>query len=160
MRCSGEIRELWEITILQLKESRIFWSHNSNQTEMHLILSESVLHMWRGHKSLFSPVQDVTDKFGILSYVKKNMNHEKFNVTINGISDTIGELPNDKSLGNCGLMSEHLNNAPYRFTVVSSVILQAMLKHRFLPKQILLTMIVLILKLKMKISLVNQTIVQ
>ena len=45
-------------------------------------------------------------------------------------------------------MPEHFKNASYRLNVVLSVVLQAMLKHGFLPKQFTLTMIVPILKSK------------
>ena len=55
---------------------------------------------------------------------------------------------NDKSPGIDGLMSEHFKNASYRLNVALSVLLQAMLKHGFLPKQFMLTMIVPILKSK------------
>ena len=45
-------------------------------------------------------------------------------------------------------MSEHYKNASYRLNVALSVLLQAMLKHGFLPKQFMLTTIVQILKSK------------
>ena len=67
---------------------------------------------------------------------------------VSNISDAISELPNDKSAGLDGFMSEHLKNASYRLNVVLSVVLQAMLKHRFFPKQSMLTTIVPILKSK------------
>ena len=76
------------------------------------------------------------------------MNHENFNVKVSDISDAISELPNDKSPGIDGLMSEHFKNASYRLNVVLSVVVQAMLKHGFFPKQFMLTMIVPILKSK------------
>ena len=133
---------------------------NSNQIE-NASGTDNILGMWHDHyKSLFNSVQDVNGKPGVLSYIQINMNHENVNVSVSDISDAISELPNDKSPGIDGLMFEHFKNASYRLNVVLSVILQAMLKHGFFPKQFMLTMIVPILKSKMEISLVNQAIVQ
>ena len=111
--------------------------------------TDDILGMWHDHyKSLLNSVQDVNDKPGVLSYIQNNMNHENFNVKVSDISDAISEFPNDKSPGIDGLMSEHLKNASYRLNVVLSVVLQVMLKHRFFPKQSMLTMIVPILNSK------------
>ena len=52
-------------------------------------------------------VQDVTDKPGVLSYIQNGMGDENICVTVNDISASINELPNDKSSGIDGLMSEH-----------------------------------------------------
>ena len=76
------------------------------------------------------------------------MGDENICVTVNDISASINGLPNDKSPGIDGLMSEHFKNASYRLNVALSVLLQAMLKHGFIPKQFMLTMIVPILKNK------------
>ena len=90
--------------------------------------------MSRDHfKSVFNSVQDVTDKPGVLSYIQNDMGDE--NITVNDISASINELPNDKSPGIDGPMSEHYKNSSYRLNVALSVLLQAMLKHGFLPKQ-------------------------
>ena len=45
-------------------------------------------------------------------------------------------------------MSEHFQNASHHLHVLLSIISQAMLKHVFLPKQFMITMIVPILKSK------------
>ena len=136
-------------------DAKCFWKNvknynsgtvdNSNQIE-NASGTDNILGMWHDHyKSLFNSVQDVNDNPGVLSYIQNNMNHENFNVKVSDISDAISELPNDKSPGIDGLMSEHFKNASY---VVLSVVLQAMLKHGFFPKQLMLTMIVPILKSK------------
>ena len=80
--------------------------------------TENILGMWHGHyKSLFNSVQDVNDNPGVLSYIQNNMNHENVNVKVSDISDAISEIPNDKSPGIDGLMSEHSKNASYRLNV-------------------------------------------
>ena len=66
-------------------------------------------------------VQDVTDKPGVLSYIQNGMGDENICVTVNDISASINELPNDKSSGIDGLMSEHFKNASYRLNVALSV---------------------------------------
>ena len=111
--------------------------------------ADNILNMWRDHfKSLFNSVQDVTNKPGVLPYIQNEMGDENICVTVNDISASINELQNEKSPGIDGLMSAHFKNASYRLNVVLSVFLQAMLKHGFLPKQFMLTMIVPILKSK------------
>ena len=121
---------------------------NSNQIE-NVSDADDILHMWRDHsKSLFNSVQDVTDKPGVLSYIQNDMGNENICVTVDDISASINELLYDKSPGIGGLMSENSKNASYRFHVALSVLLQAMLKHGFLPKQIMLTMIFPISKSK------------
>ena len=141
---SGDARCFWK----NVKNCNSGTVDNSNQIE-NASGTENILGMWHDHyQSLFNSVQDVNDKPGVLSYIQNNMNHENFNVKVSDISDAISELPNDKSPGIDGLMSEHFKNASYRLNVVLSVVLQAMLKHGFFPKQFMLTMIVPILKSK------------
>ena len=141
---SGDARCFWK----NVKNCNSGTVDNSNQIE-NASGTENILGMWHDHyQSLFNSVQDVNDKPSVLSYIQNHMNHENFNVKVSDISDAISELPNDKSPGIDGLMSEHFKNASYRLNVVLSVVLQAMLKHGFFPKQFMLNMIVPILKSK------------
>ena len=141
---SGNVKCFWK-TVKSCNSGVV---KNSNQIE-NVSGTDNILYMWRDHfKSLFNSVQDVTDKPGVLSYIQNDMGDENIRVTVNDISTSINELPNDKSPGIDGLMSEHFKNASYRLNVALSVLLQAMLKHGFLPKQFMLTMIVPKLKSK------------
>ena len=139
---SGNVKCFWK-TVKSCNSGVV---KNSNQIE-NVSGTDNILNMWRDHfKSLFNSVQDVTDKPGVLSYIQNDMGDENICVTVNDISASINELPNDKSPGIDGLMSEHFRNASYCLNVALSILLQAMLKHGFLPKQFMLTMIVPILK--------------
>ena len=141
---SGNVKCFWK-TVKSYNSGVV---KNSNQIE-NVSGTDNILNMWRDHfKSLYNSVQDVTDKPGVLSYIQNDMGDENICVTVNAISASINELPNDKSPRIDGLMSEHFKNASYRLNVALSVSLQAMLKHGFLPKQFMLTMIVQILKSK------------
>ena len=141
---SGNVKCFWK-TVKSCNSGVV---NNSNQIE-NVSGTDNILNMWRDHfKSLFNYVQDVTDKPGVLSYIQNDMGDENICVTVNDISASINELPNDKSPGIDGLMSEHFKNASYRLNVALSVLSQAMLKHGFLPKQFMLTTIVPILKSK------------
>ena len=141
---SGNVKCFWKA----VKSCNSGVVKNSNQIE-NVSGTDNILNMWRDHfKSLFNSVQDVTDKPGVLSYIQNDIGDENICVTVNDISASINEVPNDKSPGIDGLMSEHFKNASYRLNVAISVLLQAMLKHGFLPKQFMLTMIVPILKSK------------
>ena len=141
---SGNVKCLWKT----VKSCNSGVLKNSNQIE-HVSGTDNILNMWRDHfKSMFNFVQDVTDKPGVLSYIQNDMGDENICVTVNDISASINELPNDKSPGIDGLMCEHFKNASYRLNVALSVLLQVMLKHGFPPKQFMLTMIVPILKSK------------
>ena len=100
---------------------------NSNQIE-NVSGTNNIFNMWRDHfKSLFNSVQDVTNKPGVLSYIQNDMGDENICVTVNDISASINELPNDKSPGIDGLMAEHFKNASYRLNVALSVLLHAIL---------------------------------
>ena len=138
--CSGNAKCFWKT--FQSCNSGVV--KNSNQIE-NVSGTDNILNMSRDHfKSFFNSVQDVTDKPGVLSYIQNDMGDENVCVTVNDISDSINELPNDRSPEIDGLMSEHFKNAYYRLNVALSVLFQALLKHGFLPKQFILTMIVLI----------------
>ena len=143
-RNSGNVKCFWK-TVKTCNSGVV---KNSNQIE-NVSGTDIILNMWREHfKSLFNSVQDVTDKPGVLSYIQNDMGDGNICVTVNDISASINELPNDKSPGIDGLMCEHFKKASYRLNVALSVLLQARLKHVFLPKQFMLTMIVPILKSK------------
>ena len=141
---SGNIKCFWK----NVKSCNSGAVKNSNQIE-NVPGADNILNMWRYHlKSLFNSFQDVTDKPGVLSYIQNDMDDENICVTVNDISASINELPNDKSPGIDSLMSEHFKNASYRLNVALSVLLPVMLKHAFLTKQFMLTMIVPVLKSK------------
>ena len=90
------------------------------------------------YKSLFNSVQDVSDKPDVLPYIQNNMTNKNFDFNVSIVSDAIMNFPNDKLPGIDGLTAEHLKNASYRLNVVLSVVLQAMLKHGFFSKQLII----------------------
>ena len=69
-------------------------------------------------------------------------------VTVYDTICAIKELPNNKSPGYDGLMSEHFKHASHRLYVLMAIVLQSMMKHGFLPQQFMTTMLVPILKNK------------
>ena len=64
-----------------------------------------------------------SDKPGVLSYIYNGKGDENICVTVNDISASLNEMPNEKSPGIDGFMSEHFENASYRLHVTLSVLL-------------------------------------
>ena len=89
-----------------LKNAEIFYSNGGCFDLARYGLK--VFMWWDLYKSLFSIVQDITDKPGVLAYIQNDTSYEHIHVTVGDISAAINELPNDKSPGNDGLMSEHV----------------------------------------------------
>ena len=69
-------------------------------------------------------------------------------VTVDDMICSIKELPNNKSPGYDGLMSEHFEYASHRLCILMTIVIQIMIKHGFLPQQFMTTMLVPILKNK------------
>ena len=108
-----------------------------------------ITNMWHDHyKQLFNSVNDTDDKPYVLSYIRNNFDTTNAVVTVYDTICAIKELPNNKSLGYDGLMSEHFKHASHRLYVLMAIVLQSMMKHGFLPQQFMTTMLVPILKNK------------
>ena len=83
-----------------------------------------------------------------MSYIRNNHDTIDAVVTVDDMICSIKELPNNKSPGYDGLMSEHFKYASHRLCVPMTIIIQIMIKHGFLPQQFMTTMLVPILKNK------------
>ena len=93
-------------------------------------------------------MNDTNDKPYVLSYIRNNHDTIGAVVTVDDMICSIKELPNNKSPGYDGLMSEHFKYASHRLCVLMTIIIQIMIKHGFLPQQFMTTMLVPILKNK------------
>ena len=105
--------------------------------------------MWQQHfNELFKSVPDSNEKAKVLSYRQKDINTNEVFVTPVEIHEVISELPRNKAPGYDGLMSEHFHFASHRVKIELAIVLQAFMRHGFLPDSLMLTMIVPILKSK------------
>ena len=121
---------------------------NSNRIENET-RSQNITNMWHDHyKQLFNSVNDTDDKPYVLSHIRNTFDTTNAVVTVYNTICAIKELPNNKSPGYDGLMSEHFKHASHRLYVLVAIVLQSMMKHGFLPQQFMTTMLVQILKNK------------
>ena len=97
---------------------------------------------------LFNPVPDSNERAKVLSNCQKDINTDEIYVTAVEIHEAISELPRNKAPGYDGLMSEHFQFASHRVKIELAIVLQAFMRHGFLPDSLMLTMIVPILKRK------------
>ena len=105
--------------------------------------------MWQQHfNELFNSVPDSNEKAKLLSHCQKEINTNEIIVTAVEIHEAILELPRNKALGYDGLMSEHFQFSSHRVKIELAIVLQAFMRHGFLPDSLMLTMIVAILKSK------------
>ena len=111
--------------------------------------SPNITNMWQDHyKQLLNWVNDTNDKPYVLSYIRNNLDTTDAVGTVYDTICAIKELPNNKSPGYDGLMSEHFKHASHRLYVLMAIVLQSMMKHGFLPQQFMTTMLIPILKNK------------
>ena len=111
--------------------------------------SQNITNMWHDHyQQLFNSVNDTNDKPYVLFYIRNNYDTIGAMVTVDDMICSIKELPNNKSPGYDGLMSEHFKYASHRLCVLMTIITQIMIKQGFLPQQFMTTMLVPILKNK------------
>ena len=121
---------------------------NSNRIENETG-SQNITNMWHDqNKQLFNSVNDTDDKPYVLSYIRNNLNTTDAVVTVYDTICAIKKLPNNKTPGYDGLMSEHFKYASHRLYVLMAIVLQSMMKHSFLPQQFMTTMLIPILKNK------------
>ena len=82
---------------------------NSNRIENETG-SQNITNMWHDHyKQLFNSVNDTDDKPYVLSYIRNNLDTTDAVVTVYDTICAIKKLPNNKSPGYDGLMSEHFS---------------------------------------------------
>ena len=100
--------------------------------------------MWQQHfNELFNSVPDSNEKAEVLSYCQKYIDTNEIFVTAVEIHDAISKAP-----GYDGRMSENFQFASHRVKIELAIVLQAFMRHGFLPDSLMLTMIVPILKSK------------
>ena len=138
---SGDVKCFWR-KIKKCNSGNVaFSSKIENETGF-----QNITNMWRDHyQQLFNSLNDTNDKPYVLSYTRHNHDTIDAVVTVDDMICSIKELPNDKSPGYDGLMSEHFKYASYRLCVLMTIIIQIMIKHGFLPQQVMTTMLVPIL---------------
>ena len=141
---SGDVRCFWR-KIKKCNSGNVAFSNKiENETG-----SQNITNMWRDHyQKLFNSVNDTNDKPYVLSYIRNSHDTIDAVVTVDDMICSIKELPNNKSPGYDGLLSEHFKYASHRLCVLMTIIIQIMIKHGFLPQQFLTTMLVPILKNK------------
>ena len=141
---SGDVKCFWR-KIKKCNSGNVAFSNKiENETG-----SQNITNMWRDHyQQLFNSVNDTNDKPYVLSYIRNNHDTIDAVVTVDDMICSIKELPNNKSPGYDGLMSEHFKYASHRLCVLMTIIIQIMIKHGFLPQQFMTTVLVPILKNK------------
>ena len=103
--------------------------------------------MWRGHfQDIFNNVSNVTDKQFVEDRINCISDHHI--TTPGGIEEALNDLKSGKCAGLDNIQAEHLKNASSVLHVLLSILCTAMMKHGYIVKTILETVIIPVIKNK------------
>ncbi len=90
--------------------------------------------MWKdNYSNVFNSVTNTCDKAEVEEYIASEVDVQSINVCVSEIVKAIKYLPHNKSPGHDSLMSEHLQYASHRLSVLLAVLFKLMLQHGYLP---------------------------
>jgi exonuclease III len=138
------------------KDSKVFWKEVKKLNNDYDILSDSIngvsgqkniVHVWQNHfQTLLNSSSDVTYKSSVLSSLQSINSCDMELITPKDIYDAIHHLKAGKSAGLDGIFSEHYTYASPKIACILSLLFNSCIIHGFLPKELMDTVIVPIVK--------------